>query len=280
MTWTKRVRMAFLGLIGLAVVVIVVLFFTQRSLIYFPRRYSSDEMAVARTHLVLIHYKTPEGKQTAFFLPQRRTSASLPSSLWIIFGGNGSLALDWLDFAGGYPDDGSAFLLMDYPGYGLCEGQPSPGAIRESSLSAVEQLTRNLGIDSSALQGRLSVLGHSLGAAAALQFATDKQVRKIILISPFTSMRAMARRSVGIPLCYLLVHNFDNEGMLNGILSHPAVPSVVVFHGSSDSIIPVAMGRSLAQQHPALISYREIAGGDHNGIIVLNEQAIFAEMAR
>jgi hypothetical protein len=276
----KRLRMMFLGLAGLVVAMTAVVFLAQRSLIYYPRRYFSDDAAVARMGLVLIHYQTGEGRQTAFFLPQRRSPSSLPSSLWILFGGNGSLALDWLEFAGRYPDDSAAFLLIDYPGYGMCEGKPSPAAIRESSLSAIEQLPRSLGVDASALRGRLCALGHSLGAAAALQFAAEREVRKIVLISPFASMLDMARRSVGTPLCYLLVHHFDNEARLGEILSHSPSPSVAIFHGSGDPVIPVEMGRALAQRHPGLISYREIARGDHNGIIALGEEAIFAEMRR
>ncbi len=280
MNWKKRVRMVLFSLAGLVVALTAVLFLAQRSFIYFPRSYVGDDAAVARTGLVPIHYQTEEGRQTAFFLPQRRNPASLPSSLWMLFGGNGSRALDWLEFAIRYPDDGAAFLLIDYPGYGLCEGKPSPAAIRKSSLSAIEQLPRSLGIDASALHGRLSVLGHSLGAAAALQFAAEREVRKIVLISPFTSMLDMARRSVGIPLCYLLVHNFDNEARLEEILSRSPSPSVAILHGSHDTIIPVEMGRALAQQHPGLISYQEIARGDHNGIIALEEQAIYQEMTR
>jgi len=45
-------------------------------------------------------------------------------------------------------------------------------------------------------------------------------------------------------------------------------------------VIPVAMGRSLAQRWPERIHYREIAGADHNSIIDEARSVIYAEMGR
>jgi hypothetical protein len=61
---------------------------------------------------------------TAFYIPARNNE-QLPSRLWVAFCGNGSLALDWTTILAGYPNHNDAFLLLDYPGYGKCQGYAS-----------------------------------------------------------------------------------------------------------------------------------------------------------
>jgi pimeloyl-ACP methyl ester carboxylesterase len=39
---------------------------------------------------------------------------------------------------------------------------------------------------------------------------------------------------------------------------------VTIVHGDADEIVPVAMGRALAQSFPAMITYHELPGVTHN----------------
>jgi pimeloyl-ACP methyl ester carboxylesterase len=128
------------------------------------------------------------------------------------------------------------------------------------------------------LEQRSAVLGHSLGAAAACQFAARHAVARVVLVSPFTELRAMARRSVGWPLCWLLRGNFDNRARLAEITARTPAPPVVILHGDDDEVIPVAMGRTLAAELGDRCRYQEIAGADHNGILGMAESQIWAAM--
>jgi pimeloyl-ACP methyl ester carboxylesterase len=194
-----------------------------------------------------------------------------------VFGGNGSLALDWLDFLTDYPDPGSAFLLVEYPGYGNSEGSASPETILEASRSAFAELTRRFPFPETGMTGGVHLLGHSLGAGAALEFAAAMPVRSLLLVAPFTSLREMAARAVGLPLGFLLLHNFDNRARLREILVAPVVPKVVIIHGENDQVVPIEMGRALAQEFTAL-EYVEIPGGDHNALLMLERSLIHARM--
>jgi pimeloyl-ACP methyl ester carboxylesterase len=68
-------------------------------------------------------------------------------------------------------------LLIDYPGYGISDGKPNPCSILESSEHALQSLLKKK--SGAAGAARPCVLGHSLGGAAALQFAAINYVRKI-----------------------------------------------------------------------------------------------------
>ena len=250
-------------LAGGALVAVLLLF--QRRFIYFPLRYSTVQLQEAKSiGIQEIRFRTSQGNQTAFFC-RTEDSAAAPKNLWLVFGGNGDLALGWLDLARAFPSPYTAFLLVDYPGYGICQGKPNPGTILENAEGALQTLLEWKGW--TAEVDTLCVLGHSLGGAAALQFAAGHSVRKIVLVSTFTSMDDMVRKQIGITLGPLLRHRFDNLTSLATILSQNRVPEIAILHGQSDEIVPLRMGAALAQMDPSRIKFAAIPEADHNDII-------------
>ncbi|WP_395717154.1 alpha/beta hydrolase [Prosthecobacter sp.] len=245
----------------------------QSSLIYHPHPYRAEfETMLRGARGQRVTFTTSQGRQTAFYIPPKNVPGGLPRAVWLCFGGNGSLALDWLHFIGAW-DENFAYLLVDYPGYGDCEGKPTPGRIRESGNAAFEALARHLQAPPQDLQPRLAVLGHSLGSAAALMAAEDLDVRRGVLLSPFTSMTDMGRIMLGWPLCHLNLHRFDNRKTLRRVAAREGV-KFVIFHGVADEVIPVRMGRDLAAAHPKATTFHEVPGAHHNDILSLTRGQI------
>ncbi len=271
--------MKLLTFAGILVAFVLFLLLFQHKMIYFPRVYGTEPASLLRVREIV--YEISAGRQTAFFVPPEQKEPAGLERLWVVFGGNASLALDWHDFVMRYPDKNAGFLLIDYPGYGKCAGSASPDTIQESAEKAMRSLAHHLEIDHTALCERLNILGHSLGAAAGLNLAAVcPVVKRIVLIAPFTTMRDMAVRSVGIPLNYLLMHNFDNRARLSELSSHKNPPRLTIIHGDRDNVIPVKMGRKLAREFPGLVEYVEIQNADHNGIIDGAEKQIFSAMMK
>ena len=261
--------LAALALAGLGS--LVVLF--QSRFIYFPVRYSTAELEEARTLGVQeVRFRTSQGSQVAFFW-RREPSETTPQRLWLVFGGNGDVALGWLGLIRPFSGSDTAFLLIDYPGYGTCEGRPTPETILENSERALQAL---LGEKLWALgAGALCVLGHSLGGAAALQFAARHAVRKILVVSTFTTMDDMVRAQIRIPLGRLLRHRFDNIVALKTILAQKHVPEIEILHGQLDGVVPLKMGRALAQLDPSRIKLLEVPGAGHNDIVQISLPTAF-----
>lgn len=236
----------------------------QTKLIYYPSAYNGEHRHILVKHQGLpLEYVTGQGKQVAHYIPPKNRSA-VPKTVWLCFAGNASLGLNWLHQVGKW-DPGFAYLLVDYPGYGDCEGAPSPAKIRESSNAAVAALAAHLNEPVEKLQPRLGVVAHSIGCAAGLMTAADLHVQNIVLIAPFTSLTDMGKLILGWPLCYVNMHRFDNRKTLAQVVEQGA--RVVIFHGTEDKVIPVSMSRELAAAHPGRVVLHEKEGWDHNLIL-------------
>lgn len=262
---------AIVGLTSFLIAFLVFLYYFQTRMIYLPKPYGPEYAPWSPSFARVVHYETSQGRQQALYIPPRDNPNLPPDQVWMLFNGNASLAMDWAEFLSKVPDLQTGFLLIDYPGYGYCEGNPSPGTILESSIKALAALGRQLAEKHDQRFCHLNLLGFSLGTAAALQLACKERVERIVLIAPFSSLVEMARRSVGWPLCTMLTHRFDNRARLNELAQSPHHPAITIFHGTADRVVPVEMSRKMVRLQPGLIEYHEIEGGEHH--LILSEAA-------
>jgi uncharacterized protein len=263
------------AVVGCCLVVLAVavfIRFQQHSLIYHPRPYGPAYARVLPPNGVAIEYTLPFGKQTAFYISPPNES---PKRVWVAFCGNGSLALDWTGLLPGYPPNGDAFLLIDYPGYGKNSGYATIDSTRATADGALRALADRLHVDEARLT--LCAIGHSLGAAAALDFSTHHRVQRVVLAAPFTSLRDEAATIVGQHLARLLIENYDNRESLREIYKRNPQVRIAIFHGTDDGDIPVQMSRALAKEFPA-IAYHEIRGADHMTVMENARNQIIATM--
>ncbi len=257
-----------IGLVVLSILVAyaVILFIFQRRLIYLPHTYPVAPKALLREHLAegraeVLEFLNGDVVQYAYLLKSEHPSPD--AAFCVFFGGNASLALDWLDCAELVLPCARGVLLVEYPGYGQNGGRPSREAIVQTALKAFEQAAERLNTSSQQLARQTHLLGISLGCAVALEFAQRYDVPRIFLMAPFTSLLEMARRSVGWPLCYLLLDRFDNVAALSALSQRMPPPEIWIFHGDADDVVPVEMSRRMAERFHSFIHYAEIPGANH-----------------
>lgn len=259
------------SIVGGLVLLAALLYLGQAGMIYHPRSYAAAVLQQLPSGLIALR----DGDSlVGFYRPPR--DGGDPQRLWFCFGGNADQALGWDAFAEEHARPGTGFLLMEYPGYGACAGTSSPTTMLATNERAVALLAVHLGIDMAAVHQRAAGIGHSLGAAALLNYGAKHPLRRLVLISPFTTMKDMARRTVGWPLCELLVHRFDNHARLAD-LAATGLPPITIIHGDGDQFIPLRMGQDLAAAHPG-IHVSVIVGAGHNDVLEMGAREIDVAM--
>ena len=230
-------------------------------MVYHPRPYDESYSYAFPANGVEINYTVATAKYCAYYIPE---TAPLPKRLWIAFCGNGSLALDWTTTLREYPYNGDAFLLIDYPGYGKNGGYATIASTRASTDAALTALTEQLHTDEDHLT--LCTIGHSLGAAVALDFATHHRVARVVLIAPFTTLREEAATILGGWIARLLIESYNNRANLAEVVRRNPDARIAIFHGTNDDVIPVRMGRELADEFP-FIEFFAIEDADHVSVL-------------
>ena len=263
-TLVRRIVKLLLILVVLLAIPLVLLAGCQSRLIYFPRPYGEGMVAAwqADTGGRLVDYVTAQGKQRAFL----QGELDSPRRLWVVCGGNGTVALDWSRWLEENAQRDDAWLLVDFPGYGDSAGSPTPERIRENLATAVPLAWREVGGTGDPDPERLRFFGHSLGAAACLMAASDFGIQRGVLIAPFTSTMDMSRAVTGLPLGFLVTHRFDNRARLAELAAR-GPGEVVILHGSDDEAIPVEMSRTLAAERKDVVRFHELEGGRHNTLV-------------
>jgi fermentation-respiration switch protein FrsA (DUF1100 family) len=155
---------------------------------------------------------------------------------------------------------GAVVVLAEYRAYAGLPGRPTYEGARLDARAAYD-FARSLGAD----PARVTVYGHSLGTAVAGELVAQVRPRALVLQSPFTSAREMARLIAPSPVllgwrAIARVH-FDTERRARE-LDAP----VWVAHGERDRIIPVRFGRRVYEAARVKGELLLVPGAGHNDV--------------
>jgi len=251
-----------LGL-ALAYVALVVLAWLYQERLAFPapRAPVPDPQRLGVTNGERIELVMADGTKLAgWYLAPVRAGAQhaaplhlSPALLW--FYGNGeNIATIW-PILRDFQPPAAALLVVDYPGYGGSDGRTTEAGLYRAADAAYTALAARPEVD----PRRIYVYGRSLGSAAATYTATRHPVSGLILESPFTNAADMARDAYRILPRFILRLSLDNLGRMNQVHC-----PVLVFHGTADRLVPIAMGRQVAAAAAGPVEFVLIEGSGHN----------------
>jgi len=216
--------------------------------------------AFQSTFLSPIFIATPlQGIEAQLALPDQP-----PAALVLLCHGIGERFYFWREVQHLLAASGIASLVFHYPGYGRSTGFFTPENADASAHAACAYL-RGLAPDAP-----LFVFGTSLGTAVAAHVSgmLSPAPAGLILAQGFTTLREAAKsvlRTAHLPtaLCKLLPDTWRNTQALTATRC-----TILIVHGESDYLFPVAMGQELfssAQLRPGCRqSLLTPAGFDHS----------------
>lgn len=225
------------------------LYVAQRSFIYFPtpeaRNVAADDLRLEVDDATLQVWRLNAGAEDAI----------------LYFGGNAEdVSLNVGQFSGLFP--GKAIYLVNYRGYGASTGKPSERVLAADALAVYDRIRND--------HRGISVIGRSLGSGIAARLAAERDVHRLVLVTPYDSMVNVARSAYPIfPVSLLLKDRYDSLSRAKDI----ACP-VLLLIAARDEFIPVRGSRDLgAALQPALTTVTVIAEAGHNTIQNYHEYA-------
>jgi uncharacterized protein len=150
-----------------------------------------------------------------------------------------------------------AVLLFDYPGYGRSGGKPTEAGCYAAADAAYAWLVEKVPAEN------ILILGTSLGGGVAVDLASRKPHRALVLLGTFTSIPAMAQRIYfWLPTRLLVRNRFDNLAKI-AQCSRP----VFVAHGTVDNLIPMDQGKQLFNAASEPKQFFPLAGQGHDEFV-------------
>lgn len=153
-----------------------------------------------------------------------------------------------------FPDDD--IVAFHYRGYAPSSGSPSAHAILGDALAIHDHLRSRFAPE------KIVVIGVSLGAGPAAHVASQRPVAGLILVTPFDSLKAMAREHFPwLPAGLLLRHQMDVAGELTSV----SAPVAVIAAGA-DTIVTDQRTEPVRRAARTLVVDRVIDGAEHNDL--------------
>jgi fermentation-respiration switch protein FrsA (DUF1100 family) len=147
-------------------------------------------------------------------------------------------------------------LIFDYPGYGKSGGRPSEAGCYAAADAAYDWLMEKQKI----LPKDILLYGGSLGGGVAVDLASRKPHRALILLKTFTSTPDVARKMYPwLPVRWLMRNRFDNLGKI-----HLCKQPVFIGHGTTDRVVPFEQGQRLFAAANEPKGFFPMPGVDHN----------------
>jgi fermentation-respiration switch protein FrsA (DUF1100 family) len=163
---------------------------------------------------------------------------------------------------------GVSVFIFDYRGYGRSEGKPTEQGTYLDAEAALEYLHSRGDVH----PGRLVLFGRSLGCAVAAELALQNDVQGVVLESPFTSIRAMAKRAYPfLPGIGSFVRTRYDTLSKVGRIGAP----LMVLHGDRDDIAPSDMGVAVFDAATPPKRFYRIEGAGHNDTYSIGGSAYY-----
>ncbi len=163
-------------------------------------------------------------------------------------------------------------FIFDYRQYGKSEGKISEQGTYIDGGAALKYLQTRKDIN----HERIIIFGRSIGSAVAVDLAVKGKCCALILETPFTSMKDLAKYLYPfLPIGYILQTKYDSISKISDI----KVPTLIM-HGDKDELVPIEQGRKLYETANEPKEFYTSPGATHNDTYVVGGEEYFDVIRR
>ena len=252
-SWLPRAMMAIAGAalclyLGLA----AVLYFTQRSLMYFPDTAHVTPEQAGLSHVEEVPLTTADGAHITVW---HAVPVEGKPVILYFHGNGGALHYRAARFQK-LIEDGIGLVALEYRGYGGNSGSPSESGLIADAEAAYAFAALRYSTS------QIAVWGESLGTGVAVALASEKPVGRVILEAPFTSTAAVAQKQYWyMPVGLLMKDQFHSDERIAKVTA-----PLLILHGFKDHVVPFAMAEqmfALANKPKHIVKFLD---GDHEDL--------------
>ncbi len=157
-----------------------------------------------------------------------------------------------------YLQRGYGMLLVAYRGYGGNPGSPTETGLYADGRAHLDWLLAQ-GVPAD----RIVLYGESLGAAVAVQLATERQVAALVLEAPFASVLHSARERFPLfAFDWLIKDKFASIDKIDRVKA-----PLFIVHGDRDRVTPMRFGRMLFDKAREPKAAHWPQGAGHNDLL-------------
>ena len=211
-------KIIFILLITIYIGIILYLYLTQRDKIFNFSIVEKKEPKVLKNcpKCKRVKLKVKDGILDGVYLDNNS------HKLIIYFGGNSDDATDFLDIIKDIKEfDAVAF---NYRGNALSTGTPSEKALYNDALAIYDSFSKNKDV---------YLIGRSLGSGVATFLASKREVKKLLLITPYDSIENIAKEKYPLfPISLLLKYKFNSKNFIEKVKA-----PIIIFMVKNDKTV-------------------------------------------
>lgn len=262
----KRMTFTFATLAIIYGVIMALMAYFQRSLMYFP-----DRNIAAPQHYGLREFEdrriqTQDGMNIQLWY--KPAHENFPTIVY--FHGNAANLGNRAGIYHALAQHGFGIAALSYRGYGASEGRPS-----ESGLYTDARATIDFLLQQHIPPARTILYGESLGTGVAVQMATEYNVAGLVLQAAYTSTVTRAAEIYPwLPVRLVMLDRFDSLSKIDRVKA-----PLLMLHGEQDATIPIAHGRRVfaaATEPKQFIAFPQVQHNDFDSNEISEHVSNFA----
>jgi fermentation-respiration switch protein FrsA (DUF1100 family) len=230
--WTMTVLGAIAVIVFcLYVALTAVIYFSQRSLMYFPDTAQTTPAAAGLPQAEEVPLTTADGAHIHVW----HVAPQDGKPVVLYFHGNGGSLKYRVGRFSKLIGAGIGLVAVEYRGYGGDPGTPSEQGLIADAEAGYAYAAAHYPPQ------QIVVWGESLGTGVAVALAAEKPVGRVILEAPFTSALAVGeRRYWYLPVRLLMKDQFRSDERIAKVTA-----PLLILHGMQDRTVPYALGEQL-----------------------------------